>query len=79
MVNKGTCSRFDIALKIVEYMGVKDMVKVKAVGSDRFPLPAPRARSEMMENAKLNDKGMNNMPQWQDSLKLYIEENKDKD
>ncbi|MBF0384966.1 MAG: dTDP-4-dehydrorhamnose reductase [Candidatus Omnitrophica bacterium] len=78
MTNKSTGSRYDIALKVVEFMGVKDKVKVKPISSSQFPLPAPRADSEMMSNYKLELLGLNNMPNWQESLKEYIASNKDK-
>ncbi|MFH1846066.1 MAG: dTDP-4-dehydrorhamnose reductase [Candidatus Omnitrophota bacterium] len=75
MANKGSCSRYDMAVKIVDFMGLKGEVEVKAVDSSEFPLPASRARSEMMMNYKLDLLGINNMPDWKDSLKNYIEEN----
>ncbi len=78
MANKGTCSRYDIAVKIVEFMGLKGKVKVTPISSDEFPLPAPRARSEMIENRNLEKLGINNMPRWEGSLARYIRENKDK-
>ncbi|MDD5633966.1 MAG: sugar nucleotide-binding protein, partial [Candidatus Omnitrophica bacterium] len=78
MANKGTCTRYDMAVKIVESMGLDREVKVTPVCSDRFPLPAPRARSEMIENYNLESIGLNNMPYWQDSLDEYIRANKDK-
>ncbi|MDD5489024.1 MAG: dTDP-4-dehydrorhamnose reductase [Candidatus Omnitrophica bacterium] len=79
LVNKGTCSRYDMAEKIVSFMGLAGKVTMKAVGSDKYPLPAPRARSEMMRNYKLELLGENVMPVWEDSLAAYIKENKDKD
>ena len=78
MVNKGTCSRWDIAVKIVEFMGLNDEVEVIPISSDEFPLPAPRPDSEMLENHNLQSKGLNGMPPWEDSLAQYIRENKDK-
>jgi len=75
MVNKGGVSRFDIALKIVEFMKIKSEVKVIAVNSAEFPLPAPRPRSEMMRNHHLELIGMNNMACWEDALRRYIVEN----
>ncbi|MFA5068960.1 MAG: dTDP-4-dehydrorhamnose reductase [Candidatus Omnitrophota bacterium] len=72
---KGECSRYDMAVKIVEYMGLEGKAKVDAVSSDRYPLPAPRARSEIMRNYKLDILGLNNMPKWQDCLKEYIQTN----
>lgn len=78
MVNKGSCTRYDMAVQIVKSMGLADEVKVNAVKSDRFPLPAPRGISEALVNNKLDYLGLNNMPLWQDSLDKYIKENKDK-
>lgn len=78
MTNQGSCSRHEVALKIVEYMGLKDKVKVHAISSSEFPLPAPRADSEMMRNYKLDLLGLNQMPHWQESLEDYIKTNKNK-
>jgi len=77
MANKGTCSRYDIAVKVVEYMGLRDKVKVVPISSSQFPLPAPRPDSEMLNNHKLDLLGINNMPYWQDSLKEYIISNEE--
>ncbi|OGX06213.1 MAG: dTDP-4-dehydrorhamnose reductase [Omnitrophica WOR_2 bacterium GWA2_47_8] len=78
MTNKGTCSRYDVAVKIVEFMGLSGKIKVNPISSDEFPLPAPRADSEMIRNYKLDLLGLNHMPHWEDSLKEYILTNKDK-
>ena len=78
MANKGTCSRYDMAVRIVEAMGLKGEVRVEPVDSSIFPLPAPRGRSEMMKNENLEELGLNNMPRWEDSLGNYIKVNKDK-
>lgn len=78
MANQGTCSRYDMALKIVEFMGLKGKVSIDAISSDAFPLPAPRADSEMMRNTGLERLGINNMPHWETSLKEYILTNRNK-
>ena len=70
-VNKGICTRFDIAEKIVEYLGKKDVV-LKPVGSEYFPLPAPRWKSEALLNFRLSNMGMDIMRPWQDSLREYL-------
>jgi dTDP-4-dehydrorhamnose reductase len=72
MANKGGASRFDIATKIVEYMDLNEKVRVHPVNSAEFPLPAPRARSEMLRNHHLDLIGMNDMPYWEDALRRYI-------
>ena len=78
MTNKGTCTRYDIAKKIVKLMGLENTVSVEAISSGEFPLPAPRPDSEMIHNYKLELLGLNNMPKWEDSLTDYIMKNKDK-
>ncbi len=75
MVNKGTASRYEIALKIVDYMNMTDRVRMLPVKSDEFALLAPRPRSEMMRNMHLQLIGMDNMPEWESSLKHYILQN----
>jgi len=70
--NKGFCSRFEVAKKIVEFLGRTD-VTVEPVGSAYFPLPAARARSEMSRNYKLELLGRDTTRNWQDALKDYID------
>lgn len=70
-VNKGICTRYDIAVKIAEYLRKKDVV-IKPVTSDAFPLPAPRGKSEAMVNNKLAEMGLDNSRPWQDALKEYL-------
>jgi len=71
MANKGSCSRYDMAKKIVEYLG-RDDVTINPVSSNLFPFPAVRGRSEVLENNRLNKLGMNYMRPWQDALKDYV-------
>ncbi len=78
LTNKGTCSRYDMAVKIVEFLGRAAEVRVLPVSSAEFPLPAARPRSERMRNYKLDLLGLNTMPHWEESLAAYIRENKDK-
>ncbi|MGD0977579.1 MAG: dTDP-4-dehydrorhamnose reductase [Candidatus Bathyarchaeia archaeon] len=69
--NKGYGSRFDVAKKIVDFLGRSD-VTVEPVGSAYFPLPAARARSEMSRNYKLELLGKDTTRNWEDALKEYI-------
>ena len=72
MVNKGSCSRYDVALAMRDILQRPD-VEILPVSSAHFPLPAPRARSEAMQNLKLELLGLNLMRPWQDALQEYIE------
>jgi len=69
--NKGYCTRFDVAKKIIDILK-KDSVKVEPVRSAFFPLPAARARSEMSRNYKLELLGMDKMRNWEAALEEYI-------
>ncbi len=75
IANGGMVSRYEIASKIVELMKLSDKVKINPINSAQFPLPAPRARSEAIENYKLKLLGINLMPAWQSSLERYLTEN----
>jgi len=74
MANKGYASRYDVAKKIVEYLGRDDVI-VEPTSSAYFPLPAPRGRSEMMRNYKLELLGKNTMRPWEEALQEYVELN----
>lgn len=78
LANQGVASRYDIAVKIVEYMGLAKQVKVVAIDSSQYPLPATRPDFEVIRNYRLDLMGRNEMPHWQDSLRAYIDLNKDK-
>ena len=73
MTNEGVHSRYDIAKEIVNILG-KDDVRIIPVSSDEFPLPAPRSRSEALENRNLKLMNLNLMPPWKDALKEYIKD-----
>lgn len=67
----GLYSRYDIAVEIVSILN-EDKIKVSAVSSDEFPLPAPRGRSEALENHKLNLIDLNFMRPWKEALREYV-------
>lgn len=71
ITNQGAATRFDIAVKILEYIG-NDDVTVKPISSDHFPLPAPRPDSEAALNRKLEMLNIRMRP-WQEALREYLE------
>jgi dTDP-4-dehydrorhamnose reductase len=75
MANRGVTSRYEMARHIARYMGVEERVEITPINSAHFPLPAPRGRSEMIRNYKLDILGLNEMPPWEQSLEKYIREN----
>jgi dTDP-4-dehydrorhamnose reductase len=71
MTNEGMCSRYDIAMEIVNILGKTD-IEIVPVSSDEFPLPAPRGRSEALENHNLKLLNLDSMQPWKDALREYI-------
>jgi len=71
MANKGTCSRYDVAMELRRILG-RPKVEMLPVSSAYFPLPAPRANSEAMRNLKLELLGLDGMRPWQDALGEYV-------
>jgi dTDP-4-dehydrorhamnose reductase len=74
MVCEGTGSRYDVAREIVHICGRED-IEIRPVASDFFKEEyfAPRPRSEMMKNARLEALGINLMRPWRKALRHYIE------
>ena len=72
MANQGCCSRFEMAQKIVECLGRKD-VRLKPVTSDAFPLLAPRCRSEALLNDRLKRFGLDEMRPWTEAIEEYAQ------
>lgn len=78
MVSEGSSSRYWAAKKIIEILAL-DGVSIKAVSSDYEEIKktffVPRARSEILENKKLKEKGIKIMRSWDSALKDYLAEN----
>lgn len=66
-------TRFDVAKEIVAICR-RDDVEVKAVKSDFFAkrFYAPRPRTEILVNKRLDDMGINMMRPWPEALREYI-------
>jgi dTDP-4-dehydrorhamnose reductase len=76
MACSGWATRLDVAQAILEFLGRTD-ITVQGVNSDFFAesYPAPRPRSEMMENWRLGLLGINQMRPWRVALQEYLELN----
>jgi dTDP-4-dehydrorhamnose reductase len=72
MTNHGACSRYEMALHIVQHLRAR--VQVVPVDSAQFPSSAPRASSEALRNFSLELCGMDRMSSWQDALDTYLDE-----
>lgn len=70
IVNRGWCSRYEIALEIARFM--RSDIKIVPVPSASFPLSAPRPRSEAARAYKLDLLGLNTMRDWREALPEYL-------
>jgi dTDP-4-dehydrorhamnose reductase len=70
----GRGTRYDVARKILEVLGIDREVELVEVESAYFQdsFPAPRPRSEMMRNLLLDLQGLNTMRHWEDTLAEYL-------
>lgn len=71
MGNEGSASRYEIAQLVNEQLGRP--YEVVPVSSAHFPLPAPRARSEALDNMVLRLQGRAWMPDWKSAIREYLE------
>jgi dTDP-4-dehydrorhamnose reductase len=69
-VNTGSASRYDVAVEIARFLETGS--RVTRSTSDSFVLPAPRPRSEVARNYKLELVGLNHMQCWQNALCDYL-------
>jgi dTDP-4-dehydrorhamnose reductase len=75
MVCGGSCSRYDVALEMLEILGLKEDIVLKKVESDFFKAEyfATRPASEKLINRKLDIRKLNKMGEWKESLRAYLE------
>ena len=68
--NEGLCSWYEFACEIFKKAGMK--VHVIPVSSDQYPARAKRPMNSRMSKDKLDEKGFERMPAWQDALERYL-------
>jgi dTDP-4-dehydrorhamnose reductase len=72
LANPGSGSRYDVAQVVRDALQRPD-ISITPISSDEFPLPAPRARSEVLRNLKLELLGLHRMRPWQEALVEYVQ------
>lgn len=70
VTNSGTCTWYDLAVKIFELAGKP--VQVQAITTEQFRSLARRPRHSELENTRFPQLGLKALPPWQDSLKEYF-------
>jgi dTDP-4-dehydrorhamnose reductase len=72
----GSCSRYDVAVRLVQLLGLEGRVHVRKVSSDHFKDEyfAVRPASEKLVNMKLAARGLLVMRDWEQCLAEYAQE-----
>jgi len=72
----GSCSRYDVAVRFVQLLGLGDLVKIRKVSSDFFAQEyfAQRPASEKLINMKLTARNLMIMRDWEACLSEYVGE-----
>jgi dTDP-4-dehydrorhamnose reductase len=71
VTNRGDCSWFEFAQKIVGEAGLR--TQIRPVSSQQLARPAPRPQHSVLSPASLRRYGIE-MPGWEDALRRYFEE-----
>lgn len=71
--NLGICSWYQFACEIFHQAGMEEVI-VTPVTSEEFPAKARRPHNSIMNKAKLEDHGFQQLPTWQDALRRYLQE-----
>ncbi len=74
MTSEGSCSWYEFACYIFELLNMK--VKCEPVSSNVFKTRAKRPNYSVLENGRLKKLGLNEMRDWRENLRLYLEEKK---
>lgn len=69
LAGKGSCSRYEMALKVVEFAGLD--VHVEAVGGSQYPAKAARPADGRLDCTRARLLGVE-LPPWESSLRGYV-------
>ena len=70
VTDEGACSWYEFAAAIFELAGVP--ADLSPTTTDQYKSPALRPKYSVLENARLKQLGMNQMPHWRDDLAAYL-------
>ena len=76
MVCGGQTSRQEVAVELLQLLGLQDSIKITSVSSDYFKdiYFAERPPCERLINRKLDIRNINLMQDWKVALKQYIDQ-----
>ena len=71
LTNAGACSWYEFAAAIFEFTGLAP--DLTPVTSEAFPTRAKRPAYSVLDNRRLRDTGLEDLPHWRDALRRYID------
>lgn len=74
ITNEGSCSWYEFAKEIFEFLDIK--VNLKEIKQSEFTSEVKRPRYSVLENNELKSLGINRMKHWKDALHSYLLERK---
>ena len=75
--NQGYCSWYDFAKKIFELSDID--ITVEPIDSDSWPSKVKRPKNSRLDTSSLTEKGFNQLPNWEDALKRFLDKYKSYD
>ena len=70
MTNSGSCTWYEFARAVLEILGIE--ADLSPTTSEMYKSPAIRPKYSVLENARLNELGLNEMRHWRDALAAYL-------
>lgn len=71
-VNEGYCSWYEFAKAIFSESDID--IKVNCITSNEYPTKAIRPKNSRLAKMKIDQKGLNRLPDWKDALQRYLKD-----
>ncbi len=68
--SQGECTWYEFAEAIFQLTGTQ--VKLNPATDEDFPSPVRRPSYSVLQNKRLQDQGLDILPDWQDALRAYL-------
>jgi dTDP-4-dehydrorhamnose reductase len=71
VTNKGSCSWYELAAKVVEFAGIE--AKITPIASSEWPTPTKRPKRSVLRHLSLEMQGRDNLRPWEEALLEFVE------
>lgn len=73
MASHGEASFFDIAVAMVEILGIDDKIAITEIPTEEYKEKAKRPFCAVMNNKRLREEGLDRMREWRETLEEYLQ------